>query len=91
MITKKELLKSAGKSKSYLPLLNDFLFNLVLKNIVSYNDLTIREKESLNRILEGKNKTFGFNTKSKTIKDRRNEIVRNERKWIDRRIRHYNN
>lgn len=73
MTTKAEIAEVAGKTISYLQLLNLFLYNCVIKGIVSFNDLTNREKKNLIKILEGKNERWHYQTKLKRIVDRKNK------------------
>ena len=74
MITKREALQVAGKNRNYWTLINIFLINLILKGICSYDDLSLREKQSLNRILEGRHKLFYFNRKVWRITERPREV-----------------
>ena len=75
MLTKEQCLKVAGKSSSFTQLINIFLFDLVLNEIVSFDDLNIREKKSLVQILEGNNKTFRYDRIQKKISFRKSEGV----------------
>ena len=60
-------LDSANDNVGYINLL---LYNLVLKGIVPYNLLTLREKKSINMILEGKHQRYYYNQKIKQIMHR---------------------
>ena len=50
--------------------INLFLYNLVLKGIFDYNLLTLREKESINMILEGRHQRYYYDQRTKQIKHR---------------------
>ena len=67
MLTKTKVLRVAGKSDTYFQLINVFLFNLVIKGIVEFDDLPVREQKSCIRMLEGKNKRFIYDFKTKQI------------------------
>ena len=67
MIRKKDVLSLVGMEGNYSLIINVFLFNLVLRGICSYDNLTLREKKSLNRILNGENTRFYYSLKLKMI------------------------
>ena len=72
MLTKKQLenkLKPIVNFKAYNKL-NFFLFNLVIKEIVDFELLTLREKRSLIRILENKHPAYYYDEKMQQIKMR---------------------
>jgi len=73
MTTKTEIFSIAGKSIAYQQLFNIFLYNCVIKGIVSFDLLSNREKENLVRILDGKSKRWHYQTKIKRIVDRKNK------------------
>jgi len=60
-------LSSGNDNVGYI---NLFLYNLVLKGIFSYNLLTLREKQSINMILEGNHQRYYYCQKTKQIKHR---------------------
>ena len=65
--SKKEILSVAGKFNNFYHSLNIFLFNCVIKGIVPYDCLTLQEKISLNRILDGLHTRIYYNPKVKII------------------------
>ena len=50
--------------------INLFLYNLVLKRIFDYNLLTLREKQSINMILEGRHQRYYYNQRTRQITHR---------------------
>ena len=60
-------LSSGNDNVGYINLL---LYNLVLKEIVAYNLLTLAEKKSINIILEGKHQRYYYDQRTKQIKHR---------------------
>ena len=60
-------LDSANDNAIYINLL---LYNLVLKGIVDYELLTLREKKSINMILADEHKVFFYDQKTQQIKYR---------------------
>lgn len=78
MITKTEVCKMIWRVKerdiessrtywNFTLVINSLIFNCVLKGIIPYDVLTLREKKSLNNILEGNNKRLCFCGKRKQL------------------------